>query len=192
MAYEESGNKEFFIIHNVKFKKFILKSRIDEEVRKLAERINNDYKGQKVLFIVVLKGSIFFASDLLRNIDLDCEIETVRASSYRNEMLNSRLRLSIENIEIFGKNVIIIEDIVDTGNTISVLYNKLKSENPKSIEVVAFLSKPDKRKVLMDVKYIGIEIPPAFVIGYGLDYAEQGRQLPDIYMLDEERSNKIN
>jgi hypoxanthine phosphoribosyltransferase len=191
MADEEENNKDKFIINNVAFKKYILRSRIEIEVLKLAKRINDDYKGQKVLFIIVLKGSIFFASDLLRNIDLDCEIETVRASSYGSEMINSKLRLSIDNIEISGKNIVIIEDIVDSGITLSELIRRLKTENPKSLEIVTFLSKPDKRKVELNVKYIGIEIPPAFVIGYGLDYAEQGRHLPDIYILYEEKSNKI-
>jgi len=185
MTDKEKNNEEIFIIHNVKFKKYILQDRIKTEVIRLADEINNDFSGQKVLFIVVLKGSIFFASDLLRNIDLDCEIETVRASSYGNELKNSLLRLSIENIDIFGKNVIVIEDIVDTGHTLFELMKRLKSENPKSLEAVAFLSKPDKREADVNVKYIGMEIPSEFVIGYGLDYAEQGRHLPDIYILDE-------
>ncbi len=187
MAYEEGSNKEIFTIYDIRFKKYILRSRIETEVKKIADRINNDYKGQKVLFIVVLKGSIFFASDLLRNIDLDCEIETVRASSYGSEMKNSRLRLSIENVEISGKNILIIEDIIDTGNTLSELIRRLKEENPKSLEVVTFLSKPDKREHEVNLKYVGMDIPPAFVIGYGLDYAEQGRHLPDIYILDEKK-----
>jgi len=186
MAYEEGNNKEIFVIHNIRFKKYILRSKIETEVKELAERINNDYKGQKVLFIVVLKGSIFFASDLLRNINLDCEIETVRASSYGSEMKNSLLRLSVENIEVFNKNVVVIEDIVDTGNTISELVRRLKTEKPKTLEVVTFLSKPLKRKIDVEVKYVGLEIPPAFVIGYGLDYAERGRHLADIYIMDSE------
>jgi hypoxanthine phosphoribosyltransferase len=127
---------------------------------------------------------------LLRHIKLDCEIETVRASSYGSEMINSRLRLSIENLEIFGKNVIIIEDIIDSGKTISELIRRFKLENPETLEVVSFLSKPDKREIEVDVKYFGIEIPPEFVIGYGLDYAEQGRHLSDIYILDREQGNK--
>lgn len=180
-------DEDSFEIRNVRFKKYITNDRIQNEVTKLAERINADYINQKVLFIVVLKGSIFFAADLLRKINLDCEIETVRASSYMNEMINSRLRLSIENIDMFNKNIIIIEDIVDTGNTLSELIKRIESEKPRSIEIVTFLSKPDKREKMVDVKYIGIEIAPAFVIGYGLDYAEQGRHLPDIYILDEDK-----
>ncbi|ROL62288.1 hypoxanthine phosphoribosyltransferase [Bacteroidetes/Chlorobi group bacterium ChocPot_Mid] len=187
MGYIDNTNKEIYEIRNVRFKKYISKEIINQEVQKIANRINNDYAGQKVLFIVVLKGSIFFASDLLRKIELDCEIETVRASSYGDEMINSKLRLSIENINMFNKNIIIVEDIVDTGNTLSELVKRIQSEKPKSVEIVTFLSKPEKREKPLDIKYVGIEIAPYFVIGYGLDYAEQGRNLPDIYILDEER-----
>lgn len=187
MGFIENSNKDIYEIQNVRFKKYITREMINQEVQRLAERINKDYSGQKVLFIVVLKGSIFFASDLLRNIELDCEIETVRASSYRNEMINSTLRLSIENIDMFNKNVIIIEDIIDTGNTLHELVKRIESEKPKSVEIVAFLSKPDKREKPIEIKYVGIEIEPYFVIGYGLDYAEQGRHLADIYILDNER-----
>jgi hypoxanthine phosphoribosyltransferase len=175
----------FYSVNGKRFKKFISKTQIEENVDKLANKINEDYNGKKVLFIVVLKGSIFFASDLLRKMLIDCEIETVRASSYGKEMKNSELRLCVDNIEISGQNIIIIEDIVDTGNTLKELMDKLSLLNPASLEAVAFLSKPDNKKVDVRVKYIGMEIPPAFVIGYGLDYAEDGRHLPEIYSLDE-------
>lgn len=180
----KTQKKDFFIANGKRFKKFIIKSDIDKIVDDLAEQINRDYAGKKVLFLVVLKGSIFFSSDLLRKIKLDCEIETVRASSYGNKMKNDKLRLCIENIEIKNKHVIVIEDIVDTGNTLSKLLNKLRNENPASLEAISFLSKPENRKINVKVKYIGIQIPPLFAIGYGLDYAEQGRHLPDIYILD--------
>lgn len=178
---------KYFIANGKRFKKFILQDEINDKVDLLADRINQDYYGKKILFIVVLKGSIFFASDLLRKITLECEIDTVRASSYGNEMKNSMLRLCVDNLEIEGKNVIVIEDIVDTGNTLNLLMEKIRDEKPLSLEAVSFLSKPAKREVSVDVKYIGIEIPPLFVIGYGLDYAEAGRHLPDIYILDEQQ-----
>ncbi|MFC2130748.1 hypoxanthine phosphoribosyltransferase [Bacteroidota bacterium] len=182
----ENINVEIVIANGKKFKKFIDRKRIEAEVDRISELINNDYHGKKVLFIVVLKGSIFFASDLLRKIKLDCEIETVRASSYGNEMKNSELRLCIDNIEAEGKNILIIEDIIETGNTLNELMSKLRTESPGTLEAITFLSKPEKREFNIFVKYVGIEIPPEFVIGYGLDYAEQGRHLPDIYVLDEE------
>ena len=176
---------DFFKIKNLKFRKYINKETIEKIVDELASKINMDYRNEKVVFIVVLKGSIFFASDLLRKMNIDCVIDTVRASSYGDEIKNSKLRLSVENIDVKDKNVIIIEDIVDTGNTLGQLIERVSRENPKSLEAVSFLSKPEKRKIDLDVKYIGKEIPPLFVIGYGLDYAEQGRHLPDIYILDE-------
>ena len=186
MGFIDSKNKEIYEILNVRFKKYISSDRINNEVQKFADRINKDYSGQKVLFIVVLKGSIFFASDLLRKIEVECEVETVRASSYGNEMINSKLRLSIENIDVFNKHILIVEDIVDTGNTLFELVKRIKSENPKSVEIVTFLSKPHNRQQPIENKYVGIEIAPYFVIGYGMEYAEQGRNLADIYILEDE------
>lgn len=181
MYESETG---YIIVNDKRFKKFIDEIRIKSEVIRLSHAINQDYQDKKVLFIIVLKGSIFFASDLLRNINLECEVETVRASSYGNEMKNSELILSIGNIDVKDKNVIIIEDIVETGNTVYELMQRLNTQEPASLEIVSFLYKPAKREKRFNIKYVGIEIPPDFVIGYGLDYAELGRQLPDIYVLN--------
>ena len=143
----ENINVGFVIANGKKFKKFIDRKRIEAKVEGIAELINNDYRGKKVLFIVVLKGSIFFASDLLRKIKLDCEIETVRASSYGNEMKNSELRLSIDNIEAEGKNILIIEDIIETGNTLNELMSKLSAESPETLEAVTFYQNLRKESI---------------------------------------------
>lgn len=177
-----------YTINGKTFSVLLSRNVIAETVKTLANRINHDYKGKTPVFLIVLKGSIFFGADLLREITLDCELKTIRAKSYGNSMLSSgKVNLLVTNIDIAGKDVIIVEDIVDTGLTLSALIDKLKSFEPKSLETVSLLSKPSQREVQVPVRYIGLEIDPSFVIGYGLDYDEKGRQLPDIYSLDEGR-----
>ena len=174
-----------FVINEKVFGIFIDRTQIRASVRKLALEINKDYADKKPLFVIVLKGSIFFASDLLRMIKLPCDIETISAKSYGKKMKSSGfVELCDKKLDVKGRDVIIIEDIADTGLTLKTLVEVLNQQKPASIEAVAFLSKPSQRKVEVNVKYIGIEILPDFVVGYGLDYAEQGRQLPDIYKLE--------
>lgn len=169
------------------FKMFIDRERIDSIVSDLADRINRDYVGKQIVFLIVLKGSIFFSADLLRKISCDCRVETIRAKSYGSEMKNSgNVELDMTCSDVSGKHIIIIEDIVDSGRTLHKVSEKLKEQNPASLEIVSFLSKPAERVTDVKVKYIGMEIPNRFVIGYGLDYAERGRQYPDIYALYEE------
>lgn len=175
---------EYFLINDKKFKLIIPPEEIEDAVISLAEKINNDYKNTRPLFLLVLKGSYVFAADLLRKINLDCQVDVVMAKSYGNELNSSGVvNLSITKTEIKDRDVIIIEDIVDSGLTLQTLINKLKKQQPASLETAALLSKPDKRSVDVKVKYIGMEISGEFVIGYGLDYAEHGRQLPGIYKL---------
>lgn len=173
-------------INGKKFVPYISSDKISEAVKEVALKINSDYAGKSPVFLVVLKGSIFFASDLLRHINLDCEIEAVSAKSYYDGMVSTgKVQISVLEENLRGKDLIIIEDIVDSGHTLSALTEKLKVMKPNSVETVAFLSKPDMRKIDVPVKYIGINIPPLFVVGYGLDYAGKGRQLPDIYIFNE-------
>lgn len=179
----ETGHNEI-VIKDYTFEKFIVKSEIDSIVHSLARRINIDYQGKYPLFLIVLKGSIFFAVDILREITIDCEIETVTAKSYGDEMVSSgNVLLSLSNVKFSGKDIIIIEDIIDSGLTLHSLINRLKHSGAKSIETIAFLMKTGQQKTNVDIKYVGKNIPPDFVIGYGLDYAEKGRNLPDIYKL---------
>jgi hypoxanthine phosphoribosyltransferase len=178
---------ERFVIHDKKFRKFISKEKIAEAVNKVAGQINVDYAGKEIIFVVTLKGSIFFTADLMRLIYQDCTLEVISAKSYGSEMEisgNVKLVNLLPNIE--GKHIIILEDIVDSGLTIKTLKEKISQSNPASVAACTLLSKPEMRKVDVEVEYVGIEIPPEFVVGYGLDFDEQGRQLPDIYVLDEE------
>lgn len=177
---------DIFEANGKRFIPFIKPTEIAETASRLAARINSDYAGKSPVFLLVLKGSIFFGADLLRLIRLDCELITVRAKSYGNAMQSSgkvNLDLLDENLE--GKDVIVIEDIIDSGLTLKKIYLSLETQKPASIETVTLLSKPDMNKTDIQVKYVGIEIEPRFVIGYGLDYAEKGRQLPGIYVLEE-------
>lgn len=173
--------KEFSIKGTI-FKPFIDEETIKKKVSELASRLEKDYAGKKPVFLIVLKGSIFFASDLLREISFDCEIETVKAVSYGDSMESAgEVKLILSAMNLKGKHLVIVEDIVDTGTTLKTLFDKLATYEPASMEAVAFLSKPAQRTSDVDVKYVGMEIPPKFVVGYGLDYAEQGRNLPLIY-----------
>lgn len=168
------------------FKPYITRNQIDGAVEGLANQINIDYEGKSPLFLVVLNGSIIFAADLVRHIKLDCELEALAAKSYGNEMQSSgRVELTYHKTDFKDRDLIIVEDIVDTGLTLATLMEELKKFQPRSIEAVSLLSKPEMRVTDVDVKYVGIEIPAAFVVGYGLDYAGRGRQLPEIYVVAE-------
>lgn len=176
-----------YIINDKKFKIFISKEEISQIVNNLAAKITNDYQNKEIIFVLTLKGSLFFAADLIRQIPLDCSIEVISAKSYGSEMETSG-NVKIVNLlpEIENKHVLIIEDIVDSGLTIQTLFDKISISKPASLSAVTLLSKPSMRKVEVDVQYVGKDIPPEFVIGYGLDFDEKGRQLPDIYVLDSE------
>ncbi|MES2765909.1 MAG: hypoxanthine phosphoribosyltransferase [Bacteroidota bacterium] len=174
-------------VHDRFFKKYISTEEIAAAIDEMAEKINRDFEGKPLIFLVVLKGSMIFASDLVRKITLPCRMETVRARSYGNRMTTSgRVELEFVPEELEGKNIIIVEDIVDSGLTLKALIERLLKEAPASVNIAALLSKPEARKTEIEIQYCGIEIPPVFVVGYGLDYAEYGRNLPQIYALADE------
>ncbi|AIE87979.1 hypoxanthine phosphoribosyltransferase [Fimbriimonas ginsengisoli] len=157
------------------------------KIAELARAIEADYKGETVLLVAVLKGSVHFLSDLARELQLEAQLDFMQTSSYGTGksstgvvQIRKDLDINIENL-----NVIIVEDIVDTGITLSHLRELLSTRKPKSLRVVALLSKPESRKVHPSVEYIGFEIPNEFVVGYGLDYAERFRNLPYIAILRE-------
>ena len=180
-----ANDLEYFEIRCNRFKRFIDENKIKETVTGIARRINTDYEGKELLFIVVLRGAIFFAVDLMRCIDVKCEMETISASSYGDNLISSgRVELDLKKIDVKDKHVIVVEDIIDTGLTLIAIINKLREQKPKSLEIASFLSKPSERQSEIYVKYLGLEIPPVFAIGYGLDYAGQGRNLTGIYGLD--------
>lgn len=178
-------NEKSITILDKQFRKFISNSEIQASVQKLAARINKDYAGKSPTFLVVLKGAMLFAADLIRYIDLPCDLEVMSAKSYGTGISSTGdVKLADFGAKFSGKDIIIVEDIVDTGLTLKALYHNISIHNPASLTAAAILSKPSSREVEVELKYAGIEIPPYFVVGYGLDYAELGRNLPDIYILD--------
>ena len=161
---------------------------INKRVKELASRISEDYKGKELLVVGVLKGSVIFAAELIKNITIPCEIDFMAVSSYGNSSETTGIVRILKDLdsEISGKHIIIVEDIVDSGITLNYLSNYLKSRNASSVEIVSLLTKPSRRKVDIDCKYIGFEAPDEFLVGYGLDYAEKYRNLPFVGILKRE------
>jgi hypoxanthine phosphoribosyltransferase len=156
-------------------------------VRELAEEISTDYAGRDVLLIGVLKGAVFFLADLMRQLDVECEVDFMAVSSYGSSTDSSGVVRILKDLDepIEGRHVLIVEDIVDSGLTLSYLFRMLGGRSPASLEVCALLTKPDRREVDMPIRYVGFEIPNKFAIGYGLDYAERYRNLPYVAVLNE-------
>ena len=156
-------------------------------VRELAEEISADYAGKNVLLIGVLKGAVFFLADLMRQLDVDCEVDFMAVSSYGSSTDSSGVVRILKDLDsaIEDRHVLIVEDIVDSGLTLSYLFRMLRGRKPASLEVCALLTKPDRREVDMPIKYVGFEIPNRFAIGYGLDHAERYRNLPYVAVLSE-------
>ncbi|MCX7909028.1 MAG: hypoxanthine phosphoribosyltransferase [Ignavibacteria bacterium] len=168
-----------------KFVPFIRSKEITKRIKFIAKEIRNDYKGKIPVFVVILKGAIFFAAELLKNINIPLRVETLKAKSYGNSMQSSgKVDLFVTGEDFAGKDLIIVEDIIDTGLTISTIIDKLSSYKPNSLEIATLLMKPKNLRCDLRVKYCGFEIPEKFVIGYGLDFAEFGRNLKDIYILE--------
>ncbi len=166
----------------------LTKEEIEAVVKELGKKITEDYKGKNLFLITVLKGAVVFLGDLMRAIEMPCEIEFMVLSSYGSGTTSTGSVKIVKDIDLplEGKDVLIVEDILDTGFTLSFLVDLLKSRNPKSIEICTLLDKPDRRKVEISAKYTGRKIPDEFVVGYGLDYDEKYRNLPFIGVLKPE------
>lgn len=171
-------------VKDKEFKPYLSAKEIDEAVTKVAQKINEDFKGEKVLFLAILNGSFMFASDLLKKVDLECEISFVKVASYSGTSSTGKVKKLIGLMQsLENRNVIIIEDIIDTGNTLDKLLPTLEAEEPKTLSLCTLLFKPEAFKADFDIHYIGKEIPNKFILGYGLDYDELGRNLADIYQI---------
>jgi len=169
-------------IKDLRFKKFIPKSTVQQQVSSLAAQINNDYKDKSPYFLPILNGSFIFAADLIKQIEVPCKVSFVKISSYSGTTSSGQLKTLIGLEEsLFNQDIIIVEDIVDTGLTLQKIVQELKSLGTKSVEVVALLRKQLAREKSIEVKYTGFEIENEFVLGYGLDYDGYGRNLEDIY-----------
>jgi hypoxanthine phosphoribosyltransferase len=160
---------------------------LQRRVRELGQEISRDYEGRDLFLVGVLKGAVFFLSDLMRAIEAPCEVDFMAVASYGSSTDSSGVVRILKDLDatIEGREVLIVEDIVDSGLTLSYLLRTLKARNPASLEVCALLTKPERREVELPIKYVGFEIPNRFAIGYGLDYAEKYRNLPYVAVLDE-------
>ncbi len=168
------------------FEEFITRDEIDRKNQSLGKTLNETYAGKEVVFLAVLNGAFMFASDLMKEIDLDCEISFVKMSSYQGTKTTGKVEELIGlNTDIRNKHVIIIEDIVDTGYTIDKIISLLDGKGAESVKVCTLLYKPDAFKGETRPEFVGFSIPNAFVVGYGLDYDEKGRNLDAIYQIRE-------
>jgi hypoxanthine phosphoribosyltransferase len=159
---------------------------LQRRVVELGAQISSDYAGRTLLLVGVLKGAVFFLSDLMRFIDIPVEVDFMAVASYGSATDSSGVVRILKDLDISieGRDVLIVEDIVDSGLTLQYLMRNLGSRNPRTLEVCALLTKPDRRKVDLPTRYVGFEIPDRFVVGYGLDYAERHRNLPFVAVLD--------
>ncbi|MDX5419379.1 MAG: hypoxanthine phosphoribosyltransferase [Hymenobacteraceae bacterium] len=171
-------------LHDCQFSTYMYEEEIIARIHMLAEQLEQDYADKNPLFLAVLNGSFMFTADLMKRINIPCEISFIRMSSYQDMQSTGNVREVLgltENIE--GRDVVVIEDIVDTGHTVNALLQQLSAKNPASIEIITLLMKPECLQHQLDVKYVAKSIPNDFVVGYGLDYNGLGRNLRDIYKI---------
>lgn len=171
-------------VHDKEFEIYLSEEMIQEKVKELAALINKDYSGKQPLFIAILNGSFMFAADLFKNLSINAELCFIKLASYKGMKSSGKVVTSIGLEEdLYGKDVIIIEDIVDTGKTLHNFLPKLFHQQPKSLKIVTLLHKSEATEYPLTLDYIGFNIPDRFVVGYGLDYDGLGRNLKEIYQL---------
>lgn len=171
----------------------INKTLLQQRIKELAKQIEKDYEGKDLTIICILKGSVYFTTDLTKYINKDLNIEFMRVSSYEGENSTGVIKLKLDLDEpVTNKNILIVEDIIDSGKTLSYLIDYLKVQNPTSIKLCTLLNKPERRTVNVKVDYTGFTIPNLFVIGYGMDYNEKYRNLPNIScFINSEEEEKL-
>ena len=171
-------------LHDLSFKPYLSASAIGEKVNTLGEELSKEYEGKKPLLVAIMNGSFMFAADLMRAISIDCEITFIKSSSYSGTESTGKVNVTLgPNDTITGRDIIIVEDIVDSGHSLQALLPLFKEKNPKSLKIATLLFKPEAFKGSYTVDYKCFEIPNDFIVGYGLDYNELGRNLKDIYVL---------
>jgi hypoxanthine phosphoribosyltransferase len=180
-ATQSSPNKS-----SAKLKVMYSREQIAQRVKEIGAQINKDYAGEKLLLVGVLKGACLFLSDLARSIELDCSFDFISVSSYGSGKTSSGEVKLVKDVDtsLQGRNVIVVEDILDTGYTLTYLSKLLQAAQPKSLKIAALLDKPSRRIQPIQPDYFGFKIPDEFVVGYGMDFAEQYRNLPDICILE--------
>ena len=174
-------------VNDKMFQPYLTAAQIEEQVSRLAESINRDYEGKRPLFIGILNGSFMFASDLFKHITIDAEISFIKLASYKGTRSTGHVITSIGLDEsLKDRHVVIIEDIVDTGKTLSEFLPQLRDQRPASLKIAALLHKPDALKHPLTIDYLGFNVPDKFLLGYGLDFDGLGRNLKEIYQLQED------
>jgi hypoxanthine phosphoribosyltransferase len=174
----------------IKDKTFALaypEAELQKNIRAVANRLNEDFSGRNPLLLGVLNGCFMFAADLMRYMDITCEISFVKLASYQGTTSTGKVKEVIGlNEDISGRDVIIVEDIVESGHTMQRMIETLGTRNPKSVHICTLMQKPDKLEIPLNIEYVAMKIPNEFIIGYGFDYDQQGRNMRDIYSLVEE------
>jgi hypoxanthine phosphoribosyltransferase len=171
-------------VHDKEFRPYITSRDIEEQVARVASEINRDYLGKKPLFIAILNGAFMFASDLFKHLNIEAEICFIKLASYKGVKSTGKVITAIGlDIDLYNREVIIIEDIVDTGKTLSQFLPQLEHHHPASLKIASLLHKPEAMKHPIKIDYLGFTIPDKFVIGYGLDYDGLGRNIKEIYQL---------
>ncbi|HEV8080834.1 MAG TPA: hypoxanthine phosphoribosyltransferase [Chitinophagaceae bacterium] len=175
---------ELITVHNKQFKPYISADKINEEVKRVASEINSDYAGRKPLFIAILNGSFMFASDLFKEITIEAEICFIKLASYKGIKSSGQVITAIGlDVDLVGREIIVIEDIVDTGNTLSKFLPQINHHHPASLKIAALLHKPEAMVHPIKIDYLGFSVPNKFLLGYGLDYDGLGRNIKEIYQL---------
>ena len=178
----EYSNEENIEIHSKEV--LISKEKIDRRVEQLGHQISQDYQGRELHLVGVLNGAFIFLADLARHLSIPCQICFMQASSYKDQQVSTGKVTLMHNLDLSGKDVLVVEDIFDTGLTLKKIKEDLNMQKPASLEICSLLNKRIPDKVAIEVRYIGFEIENRFVVGYGLDYAEKYRELPHISCLD--------
>jgi hypoxanthine phosphoribosyltransferase len=175
---------ELIRVHDKQFKPFIPAEKINEEIRRVAAEINRDYAGKRPLFIAILNGSFMFAADLFKEVNIEAEICFIKLASYKGIKSTGQVITAIGlDVDLVGRDIIVIEDIVDTGNTLSKFLPQLHHHHPASLKIAALLHKPEAMTHPIPIDYLGFSVPNKFLLGYGLDYDGLGRNIKEIYQL---------
>ncbi len=171
-------------VHDKQFEPYLTANEITARIKALAGQLDKDYAGKRPLFIAILNGSFIFAADLFKELTIDAEICFIKLASYKGTKSSGQVITAIGlDTDLFGREVVIVEDIVDTGKTLSEFLPQLKHQQPASMKIAALLHKPEATEFPLQLDYVGFEIPNKFVVGYGLDYDGLGRNLKEIYQL---------
>lgn len=175
---------DLITVHDKQFKPYISADKISEEVTRVASEINKDYSGKRPLFIAILNGSFMFAADLFKQINIEAEICFIKLASYKGIKSTGQVITAIGlDVDLVGREIIVVEDIVDTGKTLSKFLPQIHNHNPASLKIAALLHKPEAMVHPINIDYLGFSVPNKFLLGYGLDYDGLGRNIKEIYQL---------